>query len=141
MPLKSYLLPILALFVFSFTACKKNSKAGEPAPQEEGLVVSLTDVVEGQYTASPGSTYTFGVNVTSAMPDKGVIVEVTAVTDPGGIPIPQNAIAVSTNGTISVTLIGLEALRTVKVTVVITSAGKSNNVTTKTFWITNKEPQ
>lgn len=141
MPLKSYLLPVLALLVFSFTACKKNPKAGEPAPQEEGLVVSLTDVVEGQYTAAPGSTYTFKVNVTSAMPSKGVIVEVTAVTDPGGIAIPQNAIAVSTNGTISVTLIGLEALRTVKVTVVITSAGKSNNVTTKSFWITNKEPQ
>jgi hypothetical protein len=141
MPLKSYLLPILALLAFTFTACKKNPKAGEPAPQEAGLVVTLTDVVEGEYTASPGSTYAFKVNVTSEMPAKGVIVEVTAVTDPGGIPIPQNAIAVSKDGTITVTLVGLEPLRTVKVTVVITSAGKSNNVTTKSFWITNKEPQ
>jgi hypothetical protein len=142
MPLKSYLLPILALFIISFTACKKkNSNAGDPAPQEEGLVVSLVNVTEGQYTASPGATYTFQVKVTSAMPTQGVSVVVTAITDPGGILIPQNPIAPSTNGTIDVNLTGLEPIRTVKVTVVITSVGKSNNTVTKTFWITNKASQ
>jgi hypothetical protein len=139
MPLKSYLLPILALLVISFTACKKkNSNTGDPAPQEEGLSVTLVNVTEGQYTAAPGSTYTFQVKINSAVPSQGVTVVVTAITDPGGILIPQNLIAPSKDGTIDVNLIGLEPIRTVKVTVVITSVGKSNNTVTKTFWITNK---
>jgi hypothetical protein len=72
------------------------------------------------------------------MPATGVNIVVTAITDPGGIVIPQNAIAPSSNGTIDVTLIGLEPVRTVKVTVVITSASNPNNTVTRTFWITNK---
>jgi hypothetical protein len=139
MPLKSYLLPVLALLVISFTACKKkNSNTGDPAPQEEGLSVTLVNVTEGQYTAAPGSTYTFQVKINSTMPTQGVSVVVTAITDPGGILIPQNLIAPSKDGTIDVNLTGLEPIRTVKVTVVITSVGKSNNTVTKTFWITNK---
>lgn len=139
MPLKSYLLPVLALLVISFTACKKkNSNTGDPAPQEEGLSVTLVNVTEGQYTAAPGSTYTFQVKINSAVPSQGVTVVVTAITDPGGILIPQNLIAPSKDGTIDVNLTGLEPIRTVKVTVVITSVGKSNNTVTKTFWITNK---
>lgn len=142
MPLKSYLLPILALLAISFTACKKkSSNTGDPAPQEEGLSVTLVNVTEGQYTAAPGSTYTFQVKINSAMPSQGVTVEVTAITDPGGILIPQNLIAPSKDGTIDVNLTGLEPIRTVKVTVVITSVGKSNNTVTKTFWITNKASQ
>jgi hypothetical protein len=139
MPLKSYLLPVLALLVISFTACKKkNSNTGDPAPQEEGLSVTLVNVTEGQYTAAPGSTYTFQVKINSAVPSQGVTVVVTAITDPGGILIPQNLIAPSKDGTIDVNLTGLEPIRTVKVTIVITSVGKSNNTVTKTFWITNK---
>jgi hypothetical protein len=139
MPLRSYLLPILALLVISFTACKKkNSNAGDPAPQEEGLVITLENVTEGQYTASPGPDYSFQVKVTSAMPTQGVSVTVTAITDPGGILIPQNLIAPTTDGTITINLTGLEPIRTVKVTVTITSVGKSNNTVTKSFWITNK---
>ncbi|SFE24895.1 hypothetical protein SAMN05518672_10550 [Chitinophaga sp. CF118] len=140
MPLKTYLLPVLALLL-TFTACKKKNSNGDPAPQEEGLVISLENVTEGAYTAAPGSTYTFQVKVTSAMPSKGVTVDITAITDPGGIVIPQNLIAPTTDGTISINLSGLKPLQIVKVTVVITSAGKSNNVVTKSFWITNKEPQ
>jgi hypothetical protein len=139
MPLKSYLLPVLALLVISFTACKKkNSNAGDPAPQEEGLSVSLVNVVEGEYTAAPGPTYTFQVKINSAMPTQGVKIEVTAITDPGGVVIPQNLIAPSTNGTIDINLTGLEPIRTIKVTVTITSVGKSNNTVTRSFWITNK---
>src|SRR3954468_19144427 len=139
MPLKSYLLPVLAMLAISFTACKKkNSNTGDPAPQEEGLSVTLVNVTEGQYTAAPGPTYTFQVKINSAVPSQGVTVVVTAITDPGGILIPQNLIAPSKDGTIDVNLIGLEPIRTVKVTVVITSVGKSNNTVTKTFWITNK---
>ncbi|SEW13966.1 hypothetical protein SAMN05428988_2415 [Chitinophaga sp. YR573] len=142
MPLKSYLLPILALLAISFTACKKkSSNTGDPAPQEEGLSVTLVNVTEGQYTAAPGSTYTFQVKINSAIPSQGVTVVVTAITDPGGILIPQNLIAPSKDGTIDVNLTGLEPIRTVKVTVVITSVGKSNNTVTKTFWITNKSDQ
>lgn len=142
MPLKSYLLPILALLAISFTACKKkSSNTGDPAPQEEGLSVTLVNVTEGQYTAAPGSTYTFQVKINSAVPSQGVTVVVTAITDPGGILIPQNLIAPSKDGTIDVNLTGLEPIRTVKVTVVITSVGKSNNTVTKTFWITNKSDQ
>jgi hypothetical protein len=141
MPLKSYLLPILTLLAVTFTSCKKNPKAGEPAPQEQGLEVALTDVVASQYNAAPGSTYTFGVKVTSEMPAKGVIVKVKAETEAGAMDIPQDAIAPTMGNPISVSLKGLKALQTVKVTVTITSVSQPNNVTTTSFFITNKEPQ
>ena len=141
MPLKSYLLPILTLLAVTFTNCKKNPKAGEPAPQEEGLEVSLTDVVESQYNAAPGATYTFGVKVTSQMPAKGVTIEVKAETEAGAVKIPQDAIAPTTSNPISINLTGLKPLQTVVVTIVITSVDQPNNVTTRTFKITNKEPQ
>jgi hypothetical protein len=142
MPLKSYLLSALVLLTVVFSSCsKKKGVTAVTGPQEEGLKVSLQNVAEGQYTASPGPTYTFQVVVSSAMPAQGVSVSVQVVTDPGGIAIPQNAIAPSTNGTINVTLTGLEALRTVKVTVTITSIDNTDNSIVKSFYITNKSDE
>lgn len=137
MPLKSYLFTALAIFVLIFSACKKKG-AIEPKPEEEGLKVTLENVAEGQYTASPGSSYTFQVKINSVMPAQGVNIKVDAITDPGGIVFPQNPVAPSKDSVINVTLVGLEAPRTVKVTITITSAGNGNNTITKTFWITNK---
>jgi hypothetical protein len=140
MPLKSYLFTVLALFALTFSACKKKG-AIEPKPEEQGLEVTLENVAEGQYTAAPGSSYTFQVKINSVLPQAGVNVEVKAITDPGGIVFPQNPVALSKDSVINVTLVGLEALRTVKVTVIITSAGNENNTITKTFWITNKSDE
>ncbi|UPK70692.1 hypothetical protein [Chitinophaga filiformis] len=137
MPLKSYLFTALALFAITFSACKKKG-AIEPKPEEEGLKVALENVAEGQYTAAPGSSYTFQVKINSVMPAAGVNIKVDAITDPGGIVFPQNPVAPSKDSVINITLVGLERLRTVKVTVTITSAGNENNKITKTFWITNK---
>ncbi|MCF6402181.1 hypothetical protein L3C95_04800 [Chitinophaga filiformis] len=140
MPLKSYLFTALALFALIFSACKKKG-AIEPKPEEEGLKVTLENVTEGQYTASPGSSYTFQVKINSVMPAEGVNIKVDAITDPGGIVFPQNPVAPSKDSTINVTLVGLEPVRTVKVTITITSAGNENNKITKTFWITNKSDE
>lgn len=137
MPLKSYLLTALAFVAITVSACKKKG-AIEPKPEEEGLKAILENVIEGDYTAAPGSTYTFQVKITSVMPDKGVNIKVDAITDPGGIVFPQNPVAPSKDSVINVTLVGLQAPRTVKVTVTITSAGNEKNVITRTFWITNK---
>lgn len=140
MPLKSYLFTALAVFAITFSACKKKG-AIEPKPEEEGLNVTLENVAEGQYTASPGSSYTFQVKINSVMPESGVKVEVNAITDPGGIVFPQNPVAPSKDSVINVTLVGLEAPRTVKVTITITSAGNEDNKITKVFWITNKSEE
>jgi len=137
MPIKSYLLPILALFALTFSSCKKKDGTSVK-PAEEGLKVTLANVTEASYTAAAGSTYTFQAAVTSKLPASGVTVTVTAVTDPGGINIPQNAVAPSTTGAIEITLIGLEPLHVTLVTVVITSVDNPDNTITKTFWITNK---
>jgi hypothetical protein len=138
MPLKSYLLPILALFALIFSSCGKKDSGTAVKPTEEGLKVSLANVTEASYTAAAGTTYTFQAAVTSKVPTNGVTITVKAVTDPGGINIPQNAVAPSSTGAIEITLIGLEPLRTVLVTVVITSVDNPDNTITKTFWITNK---
>jgi hypothetical protein len=138
MPLKSYLLPILTLFALTFSSCKKKDGTSVVKPAEEGLKVSLANVTEASYTAAAGTTYTFQASVTSKLPTSGVTITVTAVTDPGGINIPQNAVAPSTTGAIEITLIGLEPLRVTLVTVVITSVDNPDNTITKTFWITNK---
>ncbi|WP_072362871.1 hypothetical protein [Chitinophaga sancti] len=138
MPLKLYLLPILTLFIMTFSSCSKKDSGSAVKPTEEGLKVSLTNVTEASYTAAAGSTYTFQAAVTSKLPSSGVNITVKAVTDPGGVNIPQNAVAPSTSGAIAITLIGLEPLRTVLVTVVITSTSNPDNTITKTFWITNK---
>lgn len=137
MPLKSYLFTALALLALTFSACKKKGPI-EPKPEEEGLKVTLENVVEGQYTASPGSSYTFQVKINSVMPEGGVNIKVDAITDPGGIVFPQNPVAPSKDSVINVTLVGLEPVRTVKVTITITSGSNGNNTITKTFWITNK---
>lgn len=137
MPLKSYLLAIVALLALTFSACKKDG-AIEPKPEEEGLKVTLENVAEGQLTAAPGSTYTFKVKITSVMPPEGVNVEVSAITDPGGIVFPQNPIAPTMDSTISITLVGLEPVRTVKVVVIVTSVSHPSNRIPKFFWITNK---
>lgn len=140
MPLKSYLFTVLALFALTFSACKKKG-AIEPKPEEEGLKVTLENVAEGQYTASPGSSYTFQVKIDSKMPEAGVNIKVDAITDPGGVVFPQNPVAPSKDSVIDVTLVGLEAPRTVKVTITITSGGNENNKIVKTFWITNKSDE
>ena len=140
MPLKSYLFIVLAFLGLTFTSCGKKG-AIEPKPEEEGLKVSLENVAEGQYTAAPGSSYTFQVKVTSKMPEKGVNVKVDVITDPGGIVFPQNPVAPSKDSVINVTLIGLEPIRTVKVTLTITSEGNDKNTVIKTFWITNKSDE
>ncbi|QHS61950.1 outer membrane protein assembly factor BamD [Chitinophaga agri] len=140
MPLKSYLFIVLAFLGLTLAACGKKG-AIEPKPEEEGLKVSLENVAEGQYTAAPGSSYTFQVKVNSKMPDKGVNVKVDVITDPGGIVFPQNPVAPSSDSVINVTLIGLEPIRTVKVTLTITSVGNENNKIIKTFWITNKSDE
>jgi len=138
MPLKYYLLPILAMFALTFTSCSKKDSGSAVKPSEEGLKVSLANVTEASYTAAAGTTYTFQAAVSSKLPASGVTIKVTAVTDPGGVNIPQNPVAPSTTGAIEITLIGLEPLRTVLVTVVITSVDNPDNTITKTFWITNK---
>ncbi|HJT75459.1 MAG TPA: hypothetical protein VJ720_15590 [Chitinophaga sp.] len=137
MPLKSYLLATVALLALTFSACKKKG-AIEPKPEEELLKVSLENVAEGQYTAAPGTTYTFQVKVNSVMPPEGVNIEVNAITDPGGIVFPQNPVAPSLDSTINITLTGLEPIRTVKVTILITSVSNPANKISKYFWITNK---
>jgi hypothetical protein len=140
MPLKSYLFTLLALFALTFSACKKKG-AMEPKPEEEGLKVVLENVAEGQYTAAPGESYTFQVKITSKLPDQGVNIKVDAITDPGGIVFPQNPVAPAKDSIINVTLIGLEPIRTVKVTLTITSAGNEKNSISKVFWITNKSAE
>lgn len=137
MPLRSYLLIVFALFGLTFSACKKN-KAIEPKPEEEGLKAELVNVAEGQYTAAPGSSYTFQVKITSKMPEQGVNVKVDAITDPGGIVFPQNPVAPTKDSLINITLIGLEPIRTTKVTLTITSVSNDKNSIPKFFWITNK---
>jgi hypothetical protein len=137
MPLKSYLLAGLALIALTFSSCSKNG-GNDPKPEEAGLKISLENVAEGQYTAAAGQEYTFQVKVNSTMPEKGVTVEVSAITDPGGVVFPQNTVLPSSESTINVTLVGLLPVRTVKVTVVITSVSNPANKETKFFWITNK---
>ncbi|MBW8686399.1 hypothetical protein [Chitinophaga rhizophila] len=140
MPLKSYLFVALAFVGLTLTACSKKG-AIEPKPEEEGLKAVLENVAEGQFSAAPGSSYTFQVKVTSKMPEMGVNVKVDAITDPGGIVFPQNPVATSKDSIINITLVGLEPIRTVKVSLTITSAGNEKNSIPKVFWITNKSDE
>jgi hypothetical protein len=138
MPLKSYLLACCALLLLTVTACKKK-KSGDPAPQEQQIQATADGVEEGKYTAAPGTTYPLTVNISSSLPTTGVSITVTAVTDPGGVSIPQNAIPSPVkSGATAITLIGLESLRTVKVTITIASLSNPNNKKIIEFWITNK---
>ena len=134
------------MVMLAFTNCgKKNSGPGgddQPPPtQEKGIEVTLDGVAENQYTAAPGETYPFKVNITSELPQSGVSITVTAVTDPGGISIPQDEIPSPVTASTTINLKGLEPIRTVKVTVTIKSLANPNNVTIKTFWITNKSDE
>ncbi len=140
MPVKSYLLACCAMLMLIFTGCgkKKGSGGDTPPPQEQEIKVTLDGVVEKEYTASPGETYPFKVNITSDLPKSGVSITVTAVTDPGGISIPQDEIPSPVTASTTVTIKGLEPIRTVKVTITIKSLDNPNNVVIKEFWITNK---
>lgn len=137
MPLKSYLLPILALLALTFTSCKKKDGVAVK-PSEEGLKATLENVTENGYTAAAGETYSFQVHISTKLPASGVTIKVSAITDPGGMDIPQTAVAPSTNGDIEITLVGLIPIKVTLVTVTITSIDNPDNVITKTFWITNK---
>jgi hypothetical protein len=143
MPLKSYLLACCALLLLTVTACKKKKGPGEdPAPQEEQLKITLDGVQEGTYTASPGATYPFTINITTPLPKSGVSVTVTAVTEAGGVPVPQDAVpSPVTSASISFTLTNLEPIRTVKVIVTVKSLDNPNNQVIKEFLITNKSDQ
>jgi hypothetical protein len=140
MPIKSYLLACCALLLITVTACKKKKgPAGDPAPQEEQLKMSLDGVLEGNYTAAPGATYPFTINITSTLPKSGVSVTIAAVTEYGGESIPQDTIPSPVKTVpITVTLKDLPPIRTVKVTVTITSLDNPNNKVIKEFMITNK---
>lgn len=140
MPIKSYLLACCALLLITVTACKKKKgSGGDPAPQEEQLKMSLDGVLEGSYTAAPGATYPFTINITSSLPKSGVSVTVTAVTEYGGEPVPQDTIPSSVKATpVNITLKDLPPIRTVVVTVTITSLDNPNNKVIKEFKITNK---
>jgi hypothetical protein len=143
MPIKSYLLACCALLLITVTACKKKKgSGGDPAPQEVKLESSLDGVQENAYTAAPGTTYPFTINITSDLPASGVTVTVVAVTDPGGQNIPQDAVPspVKTKS-VSFTLKDLPPIRIVKVTVTISSINNPNNKIIKEFWITNKADQ
>lgn len=144
MPIKSYLLACCALLLLTVTACKKKKDPGgeNPPPQEEQLKFSLDGVQEGSYTAAPGATYPFTINITSKLPNSGVSITVVAVTDPGGEPVLQDSVPSPVkSGTVNFTLSNLEPIRTVKVIVTISSLDNPNNKVIKEFWITNKSDQ
>jgi len=143
MPIRSYLLACCALLLLTVTACKKKKGPGEdPAPQEELIKATLDGVAEGSYTASPGATYPFTINITSPLPESGVTITVTATTDPGGVPVPQDTVPSPVKvATTTFTLTDLEPIRTVKVIVTISSVSNPNNKLIKEFWITNKSDE
>lgn len=121
------------------TACSKKKSGNGPAkPQEQGLVVTLTDVSETTPTAAPGASYPFSVNVTSTMPAQGVTVTVEVKTQAGTV-IPQPPMPPQTGTPIQVTLVDLPELKTCTVTITIASVNDpEKNTVTKTFVITNK---
>ncbi|GAA0533463.1 hypothetical protein [Chitinophaga japonensis] len=143
MPIRSYLLACCALLLLTVTACKKKKgSGGDPAPQEELIKATLDGVAEGSYTASPGATYPFTINITSPLPASGVTIKVTATTDPGGVPVPQDTVPSPVKtATTTFTLTDLEPIRTVKVIVTIASVSNPNNQLIKEFWITNKSDE
>jgi len=64
------------------------------------------------------------------------------VTDPGGQNIPQDPIPSPVKSkNITINLKDLPPIRTVKVTVTISSISNPNNKIIKEFWITNKADQ
>ncbi len=130
---------LLFVTTVSFTACStKKNGTGDPAkPQEQGLVITFTGVSETTPSMSPGESYPFTINLTSAMPAEGVTVVVTVATV-SGTPIPQPAMAPVTTAPISVTLVGLPDIKTCNVTITVTSNSNPKNTVTKTFQITNK---
>lgn len=141
MPLKNYLSILLIGAIIALAACKKNKKSDDPAPptQEESLKLDLTGVVAGKANVAMDSTFTFQVKITSKVPDKGVKITLNVVTDPGGIPLDQDAVPNATGNVINVTLKHLKEVKTYKVTVTVASLGNTANIATPLeFLITNK---
>ncbi|HVI44517.1 MAG TPA: hypothetical protein VM802_06595 [Chitinophaga sp.] len=137
-------LPLLLAFaLISFTSCSKKNKSDVTPPppvEEEALKFEVPEIQVGKYNIAMDSTYTFKVNVTSRMPEKGVRVELNVATDPAGIPLGQTEIPDTKEKTFSITLRHLKELKPYKVTVTLSSLGNTANISTPTeFFITNKK--
>ncbi|MCW3462127.1 hypothetical protein [Chitinophaga nivalis] len=143
MLLKTCLPIILTFSLLSFSACKKKDA---PAPvntvEEEGLRFELPEIQEGKYNIALDSTYTFTVNITSRLPEKGVAVSLNVVSEINNIPLPQEAVPDAHTGTFRVTLRHLRGVKTYMVTLGLASLGNTANVSTPhIFYITNKSNQ
>ncbi|PSL49001.1 hypothetical protein CLV51_101331 [Chitinophaga niastensis] len=143
MLLKTFLPAFLAITLITFSSCKKKKRDNPaPNPQEEALKFELPDVQEGKYNMALDSTFTFKVNITTKIPDKGVGVTLNVVTETGNIPLAQDAVPDVTANPFSITLHHLKPLKTYAVTVTLASFGNTaNTATPKVFYITNKSNQ
>lgn len=142
MPVKSYFFAFAALLMMTIVSCKGKgggSGGGGPVtPQEEGIKFELKSLEEGGYNKASGETFTFTVNLLSAMPKEGVKITMTVISDPGGVVLEQSPIAPTSNKSFDITLTKLPVLKTYRVKVTITSATTPSNKLEKEFLITNK---
>jgi hypothetical protein len=143
MPFKSYFFAFAALLMLTVSSCGKKGGSspggGEPpVPQEEGIKFELKNLEENGYNKASGETFTFTVNMLSAIPKNGVKVTLSVISDPGGVVLEQTPVAPSSNKTIDITLTKLPVLKTYRVIVTITSATTPTNKLVKEFLVTNK---
>lgn len=136
--------PVLLAFVaLTFVSCKKK-KGDNPAPnvQEETLAFTLPDIQLGKYNIAMDSSYALKVNITSKVPDAGVKVMLSVVTETGTIPLVQDPVPDTKTPQFTISLRHLKPLKTYEVTVWLSSLGNTANVTThQVFYITNKSDQ
>ena len=140
MPRTPILLIFFALLMIGIVSCKKKKK-DNPTPNqtEEGIAFNLDGVKEGEYNEALGASHPFKVLLTSKMPESGIVVEITAITDPGGQSIAQPPVAPTKASPVDVSVSGLEFARTCLVRVKVSSKDKPQNTIFKEFRITLKK--
>ena len=120
---------IVAMIVLTTLGCKKPSTS---TPPEQDLVVSID---AASYTIVTSPVFTFKVKVESAMPEGGVRIETTVVSEIDNQYYPQGPTINTYNPTSSVVIGGLPQQKICVCTVKVTSLSKSTNSVTTGFRI------
>ena len=127
---------LILIVVIAFISCGKKGGGGVVTPKEDNIAFTVD---AANSNISPGSSFSFNVKLTSAMPAQGIKIEITAIDDVSGSSItPQNAAVSSSSTTTSVSIINLPQQKWVDVTVKVSSVATPTNYATQQFKVVYK---